>query len=57
MAIGKGSWLGAHVVVTAGSNIGKGVLIAAGAVVTGEIPGDVLAGGLLVRVFKTISDE
>jgi maltose O-acetyltransferase len=54
--IGKGSWLGAHVVVTAGSTIGNGALIAAGAVVTGEIPGDTMAGGLPARVLKPLPE-
>ena len=51
--IGYGSWLGAHVVVTAGSVVGNGSLIAAGAVVNKNIPAHVLAGGIPARVLRT----
>lgn len=53
--IGHGSWLAAHVTVTAGSDIGHGSCIAAGAVVTGKIPPGVLAGGIPARVIKEIA--
>ncbi len=52
----KGCWLGAHVVLTAGSNIGAGSLVAAGAVVSKDIPGDSLAGGVPARVIKNLTD-
>jgi len=55
--IGKGCWFGAHVVVTAGSKIGCGALIAAGAVVSGDIPSDVMAGGLPARAIKELGEE
>lgn len=54
--IGCGCWLASHVTVTAGSEIGDGSCIAAGAVVTGKIPPGVLAGGIPARVIKKISD-
>ena len=37
ISIGSGTWCGGNVTITAGSCIGKSVLIGAGAVVTGEI--------------------
>jgi len=43
--IGYGCWIGAKVVLTAGTNIGKGVLVAAGAIVKGNIPDSVMVGG------------
>lgn len=52
--IERGAWLGAHVTVTAGSEVGAGALIAAGAVVTGAIPAGVLAGGVPARVIKPL---
>ena len=55
--IGKGVWLGSHVIVTAGAKIGTGCLIAAGAVVSGEIPCDSMAGGMPARVIKELSDS
>ena len=53
----QGCWLGSHVVVTAGSKIGEGSLIAAGAVVAGQIDSNVLAGGVPARIIKSIEDE
>jgi acetyltransferase-like isoleucine patch superfamily enzyme len=55
--IGSGTWIASHVTITAGSNIGDGVLIAAGAVVTGEIPSNVIAGGVPARIIKVCADE
>lgn len=53
IAVGRGVWLGAHVVITSGSIINEGTLIAAGAVVTGNIPENVIAGGVPARVIRT----
>jgi acetyltransferase-like isoleucine patch superfamily enzyme len=54
ISIGAGTWVGSHVVVTAGSSIGQNVGIAAGAVVRGEIPANVVAGGMPARVLKAV---
>ncbi|MFZ5447035.1 MAG: acyltransferase [Thermodesulfobacteriota bacterium] len=54
--IGKGSWIASHVIITAGSEIGPGSLIAAGAVVNGKIAADSLAGGIPARFLKELSD-
>jgi len=48
--IGRGCWTGAHVVVTAGVSIGDGTAVAAGAVVTHDVPSDVVAAGVPARV-------
>lgn len=53
--IAKGAWLGAHVTVTAGSQIGEGALVAAGAVVAGKIPDHALAGGVPARAIKDLN--
>jgi len=45
-------WIGAHVCVLAGVKIGKGSVIAAGAVVAKNIPGKVIAGGIPAKVIK-----
>ena len=44
--IGRGTWLAAHVCVAGGVKIGTGSLIAAGAVVTRDIPEGVIACGV-----------
>jgi len=48
--VGKGTWIGARVVITAGVTIGRGNLIAAGAVVTRDTPDHVIVGGVPARV-------
>ena len=50
--IGRGSWLGAHVVVSGGVNIGRGNLIGANAVVTKDTPDNVLVGGVPAKVIR-----
>lgn len=50
--IGAGSWLAAHVTVTAGSSIGSGTLVAANSVVRGHIPCGVIAAGAPARIRK-----
>lgn len=46
-------WLGAHVVLLDGTKVGKGSVIAAGAVVSGEIPQYSIAGGIPAKVLKS----
>ena len=48
--IGSDVWLGAGVVITAGVTIGDHSVIAAGAVVTKDIPAGVIAGGIPAKV-------
>ena len=48
--IGKGTWIGGHVSVLSGVSIGSGCLIAAGAVVTKDIPDGMIAGGVPAKV-------
>jgi maltose O-acetyltransferase len=50
IVIGKGTWLGANVNVLAGVTIGSGCLIAAGSVVTCDIPDNSVAVGAPARV-------
>ena len=54
ITIGKGSWLAARVTVTAGSSVGNGSLVAAGSVVAGEVPSDMVVGGVPARVLKVL---
>lgn len=48
--IGAGTWVGERAVVLAGARIGKGCLIGANSVVTGEIPDHSVAVGAPARV-------
>ena len=45
VAIGSNVWIGAHAVILPGVSLGDGAIVAAGAVVTGDVPsGDIVAG-------------
>ncbi|MGJ5642991.1 acyltransferase [Formosa sp. S-31] len=50
--IGNDVWLGANVIVTAGCNIGNHVIVAAGAVVTKDIPDFAIVGGVPAKIIK-----
>ena len=50
--VGDGVWLGAHVVVTDGSTIGRDAIVGACAVVVGEIPEFAIAVGTPAKVLR-----
>jgi len=50
--VGDHVWLGAHVVVTDGSRVGRDAIIGAGAVVVGEIPEFAIAVGTPAKVLR-----
>ncbi|MBY4609071.1 acyltransferase [Rhizobium sp. 9T] len=50
IVIGDDVWIGANCVILDGVTIGNGAVIAAGAVVTGDIPPVAIAGGVPARV-------
>lgn len=52
--IGNGVWIGANAVITAGVTIGDNAIIAAGAVVTKDVPADMIAGGVPAGIIKHI---
>lgn len=51
--IGANTWLGAKVVVVAGVTIGDGAIVAAGSVVTRDLPANCVAAGIPARVIRT----
>ena len=57
VAIGRGSWLAAHVVVSAGVRIGCGNLVAANAVVTKDTEDNVMVGGVPAKVIGPREDD
>lgn len=52
--IGNDVWIGGHCTICTGVTIGNGVVVAAGAVVTKDIPDNVLVGGVPAKVIKNI---
>lgn len=55
--IGDNCWFGANVSVMPGVTIGNGCVIAAGAVVTKDIPDNSLAAGVPAKVIRTIDQN
>lgn len=55
--IGRGSWLGAHAVITAGVSVGKGNLVGANAVVTKDTPDNVFVAGVPAKVVGPREDN
>jgi acetyltransferase-like isoleucine patch superfamily enzyme len=56
VSIGSGSWIGHGAVVLPGSHVGEHVVIAAGAVVTGDVPDRSVVAGVPARVLRHYVD-
>ena len=54
VVLGKNVWVGAHATILAGVTIGDDSVIAAGAVVTKNVPAGVVAGGVPARVIRQL---
>ena len=52
--IGKNVWIGASAVVLPGVRIGDGASVAAGAVVTKDVPPNTVVGGVPARQLKSV---
>jgi acetyltransferase-like isoleucine patch superfamily enzyme len=52
--IGNNVWIGAHATVLPGVSIGENAVIAAGAVVTKDVPPNTVVGGVPAKVIKAI---
>ena len=57
VTIGNDVWIGANVTILPGVTIGNNVVVAAGAVVTKDVPDNVLVGGVPARVIKEIEND
>lgn len=54
VSIGDGCWIGANVLILGGVSIGEGTVVAAGSVVTEDLPPNCLAVGVPARVKRTL---
>ncbi len=52
--IGNKVWVGANATILPGVNIGEGAIVAAGAVVTKDVPARTVVGGVPARIIKTL---
>ncbi|HEX2874837.1 MAG TPA: acyltransferase [Polyangiaceae bacterium] len=57
ISIGDGSWIGSRVVVLPGVSIGKGSVVAAGAVVTRDVPANTLVAGVPAQVVRSLPED
>jgi maltose O-acetyltransferase len=55
ITIGNGTWIGARSIVLGGVNIGEGCVIAAGSVVTQNVPRNSLVAGVPARIKRQLS--
>jgi acetyltransferase-like isoleucine patch superfamily enzyme len=53
VTIGPGSWLGAGAIVLPGTRIGRNVVVAAGAVVRGDVPDHSVVAGVPARIVRS----
>ena len=54
VTLGKNVWVGAHATILPGVKIGDNAVIAAGAVVTKDVPANTVVAGVPARVIKRI---
>lgn len=53
VAIGPGSWIGTGAVILPGARLGRNVVVAAGAVVRGEVPDHAVVAGAPAKVVRS----
>jgi len=57
IVIGDGCWIGARSTILPGVTIGPGAVVAAGALVTKDVPPNVVVGGVPARVIKELPED
>ena len=57
VAIGNNVWIGAHATILAGVTIGDNAVVAAGAVVTKDVPENTVVAGVPAKVIKNIQGD
>ena len=57
VTIGDGAWLGANATVLPGVHIGRGAVVAAGAVVTADVEENVVVAGVPARVMRHLPTD
>lgn len=55
--LGNNVWVGAHATILAGVTVGDNAVVAAGAVVTKDVPANAVVGGVPARIIKMIGEQ
>jgi maltose O-acetyltransferase len=55
--VGDGSWIASRVTVLPGVVIGRGAVVAAGSVVSRDVPENTMVAGVPARVIRTLSED
>ena len=55
--IRKNAWIGAGATILQGVTIGENAVVAAGAIVTKDVPDNVIVGGIPAKIIKTLNDD
>jgi acetyltransferase-like isoleucine patch superfamily enzyme len=50
----KNAWIGANATITQGVTVGENAVVAAGAVVTKDVPDNTVVGGIPAKIIKTL---
>ena len=53
----KNVWIGSHATILSGVTIGENAIVAAGAVVTKDVPAGTVVGGLPAKVIRRLEAE
>ena len=57
VTIGNDVWIGGNVTILPGVNIGNNVVVAAGAVVTKDVPDNSLIGGVPAKIIRELVND
>lgn len=55
--IGNNCWIGSNVIILDGVQIGNNVIVAAGAIVTKDVPNNVIVGGIPAKIIKRLEPK
>ena len=57
IVIGRNAWIGANATILAGVKVGENVIVAAGAVVSKDVPANTIVGGVPAKVIRMIKQD
>ena len=57
IVIGRNAWIGANATILAGVKVGENAIVAAGAVVSKDVPANTIVGGVPAKVIRMIKQD